>query len=88
MNRPGVEDNQDVLVGDLNTILGRKDCDIIYPIENGKVTDWDMMEKIWDHCFDQGLQCDPSGQRVLLTETPKNPKLNREMMAELMFEYY
>lgn len=47
-----------------------------------------MMEKLWDHCFLNELKFDPSGMRVLLTEKPKNPRKNREMMAELMFEYF
>jgi actin-related protein len=58
-----------------------------YPIEHGIVTDWENMEHIWHHTFDQ-LRVDPSDRNVLLTEAPRNPKRNREKMAEIMFETF
>jgi actin len=58
-----------------------------YPIEHGIVTDWNMMEKIWSHTFDH-LRVDADDRNVLLTEAPRNPKRNREKMAEIMFETF
>lgn len=58
-----------------------------YPIEHGIVTDWDSMEKIWDHTFEQ-LRVEPETRNVLLTEAPRNPRKNREKMAEIMFETF
>jgi len=48
-----------------------------YPVEHGIVTNWDDMEKIWNHCFYNELRIDPEEQPVMLTEAPLNPKVNR-----------
>eukprot|EP00656_Telonema_subtile_P038352 TRINITY_DN430_c0_g3_i2.p1 TRINITY_DN430_c0_g3~~TRINITY_DN430_c0_g3_i2.p1 ORF type:complete len:393 (-),score=84.47 TRINITY_DN430_c0_g3_i2:594-1772(-) len=74
---------------------------LIAPMEMGIVTDWDVMEKVWRHTFDNELriivgaeaeaeaedeQADVAG--VLLTEAPLNPQGNRERTAEIMFESF
>jgi len=59
-----------------------------YPIESGIITEWDMMEKVWDYCFSNELRCDPTEHKVMLTEAPNNPKSNREKMTQLMFETF
>ncbi|XP_021373964.1 actin-2-like isoform X3 [Mizuhopecten yessoensis] len=59
--------------------------DIRRPIERGIVTDWDVMEKIWHHVFED-LRTVPSENNVLLSEPPMNPKSNREKMAQIMFD--
>lgn len=61
---------------------------INYPIEHGTVIEWDGMEKIWDYTFKSQLRVDPTGRKVLLTEAPQNPKINREKMLEIMFENF
>jgi actin len=61
---------------------------LMYPIESGIVTDWPLMEKVWEHCFTNELRVDPSEHKVLLTEAPLNPKVNREKMTSLMFETF
>lgn len=59
-----------------------------YPIESGIVTNWNDMEKVWSYCFSNELRMDPSDHKVLLTEAPMNPKVNREKMTSLMFETF
>ena len=59
-----------------------------YPIEHGIVTDWNDMEKIWDHTFTNELRVTPEEHNVMLTEAPINPKHNREKMAQIMFETF
>lgn len=59
-----------------------------YPIESGIVTNWEDMEKVWSYCFSNELRIEPSEHRVLLTEAPMNPKVNREKMTSIMFETF
>lgn len=61
---------------------------LTYPMENGVVTSWDNMEKIWRYLYEHELGVKPSEGPVLLTETPLNPPSHREKMAELMFESF
>lgn len=57
-----------------------------HPVEHGRVTDWNTMMVILEHAFTQQLRLDPTLHPVLLAECPLNPKRNREMAREIMFE--
>merc|ERR1711935_991629 len=67
-----------------------------YPLEHGVIQNWDDMEKIWKHTFDNELRivlgADDEAEEdvagVLLTEAPMNPKENRERMTQIMFETF
>ncbi|EPB73931.1 Actin [Ancylostoma ceylanicum] len=61
---------------------------IKYPIEHGIVTNWDDMERVWQHVFANELRVSPSEHAVLLTEAPLNPRANRERMTQIMFESF
>jgi actin-related protein len=61
---------------------------LTYPIENGIVTNWEDMEKIWHHAFYNELRVAPEEHHVLLTEPPLNPQQNREKMLVLMFDQF
>lgn len=58
------------------------------PIEYGIVTHWDGMEKVWDYTFNKKLEISSSEHPVLLTEPPTNPQVNKEKMAQTMFETF
>ncbi|KAA8583410.1 hypothetical protein FQN60_015956, partial [Etheostoma spectabile] len=58
-----------------------------HPIKNGIIRNWDEMEKIWHHTFQQ-LCVDPDEHPVLLTEAAMNPLENRQRMVEIMFECF
>merc|ERR1712167_243567 len=63
-----------------------------YPLEHGIVQNWDDMEKVWRHTFDNELrmvvgddnEADEDCCGVLLTEAPMNPKDNRERMTQII----
>nr|ADH43034.1 Actin [uncultured SAR11 cluster alpha proteobacterium H17925_45G17] len=57
------------------------------PIEHGMVTDWENMEVLWRHVFENSLGVS-SCSGALMTEPPLNPKDNRERMTQMMFESF
>eukprot|EP01016_Furgasonia_blochmanni_P034761 TRINITY_DN3786_c0_g1_i1.p1 TRINITY_DN3786_c0_g1~~TRINITY_DN3786_c0_g1_i1.p1 ORF type:complete len:368 (-),score=109.24 TRINITY_DN3786_c0_g1_i1:261-1307(-) len=61
---------------------------IRYPSEYGVVKDWDAMEAVWTHCYFNELREDPDARRVLITESPFNPRANREKTLEIFFEKF
>lgn len=61
---------------------------IKYPLEHGIVTDWDDMERIWTHVYEQELKTLSEEHPVLLTEPPLNPRQNREIAAQVLFEQF
>ncbi|XP_018671023.2 actin-1 [Ciona intestinalis] len=58
------------------------------PIQRGIVTNWTEMEKVWHHVFYNELKVGPERHHVLITDAPSNPMVNREKMAEIMFESF
>ena len=58
-----------------------------YPIEHGVITNWDDMELLWRHIFDE-LKVSPKEHPILLTEPPLNPYSNRLKMADIFFEKF
>jgi actin len=61
---------------------------ISHPLENGIVTNWDDMKKIWSHTFHNELRIDPAAQPVMLIDSALNVKANREKMVKIMFETF
>lgn len=59
-----------------------------YPIVHGIVANWDNMEKYWQRCIFEYLNCDPEEHYFLLTEPPLNTPENREYTAEIFFETF
>ncbi|ESL09674.1 actin 2 [Trypanosoma rangeli SC58] len=77
--------NPRVYVGD--EALQEKGLGYFYPIEHGIVLDWDQMERVWRHAYEQ-LRVPAERQAMLMTEVPLNPTANREKMAEVLFESF
>jgi len=59
-----------------------------YPIEHGIITNWDDMEKVWHHTFNNELRISPDESPILHSEAPLNPKANREKMTQISFETF
>ncbi|KAH7296197.1 hypothetical protein KP509_26G012800 [Ceratopteris richardii] len=62
--------------------------DLRYPIEGGLISNWQDMEKIWHHTFENELHVVPEERPVLLTDIPLYSKLHREKMAHIMFDSF
>jgi actin-related protein len=78
-------DNKDIFIGS-EAEAKRGILTLKYPIGHGIIENWDDMKSIWEHCFRNELRVDPAEHKVLLTEAPMNPKINRERMITMMFE--
>ena len=61
---------------------------LIYPVKNGIVENWDLMEKYWYKSIYDYLKCDPEEHIFFLTEPTMNPPENRENMGEIFFETF
>merc|ERR1712188_280968 len=55
-----------------------------YPLEHGIVQNWEDMEKVWRHTFDNELRMVVGDD----AEAAMNPKDNRERMTQIMFETF
>jgi actin-related protein len=55
------------------------------PIQDGTIVNWDDVEKLWRHAFEL-MKTNPEDHSVLLSEPFFNPKLNRELTAQILFE--
>lgn len=58
-----------------------------YPIEHGIIQNWDDMEQLWRHVFDE-LKVSAKEHPILLTEPPLNPYSNRVKTADIFFEKF
>ncbi|GFS32400.1 actin-related protein 4 [Actinidia rufa] len=66
----------------------RDHMEVLSPIRDGVVADWDIVESIWDHAFRDCLLIDPKEHPMLLAEPSSNSQQQREKTAELMFDKY
>jgi centractin len=60
---------------------------LTYPIEHGVIVNWDDMEALWRHVYDE-LKASSKEHPVLLTEPPLNPYENRIKTADIFFEKF
>jgi len=68
-----------------NAITKRSILNVTSAVENGYIKDFDAMEKIWLHAF-QDLGVDPEETPVVLSDTPLYSNSTREKMTSIMFE--
>lgn len=80
--------NRKLYVGSQALGYRRDHMEVLSPIKDGVVVDWDIVDSIWDHAFRERLLIDPTEHPMLLAEPSSNSPQQRERTAELMFEKY
>jgi actin-related protein 3 len=83
-------DEYNYYIGDqaINKAKESKNHKLTYPMQDGIVESWDLMEKYWHQSIYDYLKCDPQEHYFVLTEPPMNPPENRENIAEIFFETF
>jgi len=66
----------------------RHSLDCAYPVEEGRVKNWDDMMHLWNYTFYDKLAINPGDHKILLTEPPMNPVKERQQLVTTMFETY
>ncbi|KAJ5730255.1 uncharacterized protein N7483_004763 [Penicillium malachiteum] len=61
---------------------------LINLIQNGTVTDWDALFKIYHYAFYKGLNVATEEHPILLAESPFTSQADREKVVKLMFETF
>ena len=72
----------------INQAKTSKKHTLTYPMQDGIIESWDLMEKYWHQSLYDYLKCDPQEHNFVLTEPPMNPPENRENIAEIFFETF
>ena len=54
------------------------------PVQRGIIVNFDSIQKIFEHLFNNELRVSPEEHKIIITESPKNPKRNREAIVKLM----
>ncbi|RZB95175.1 Actin-related protein 4 [Glycine soja] len=75
-------------VGSQSLGYRRDHMEVLSPLKNGVVVDWNIVDNIWDHALRECLLVDPKERPMLLAEPCSNTQEQRERAAELMFEKY
>jgi len=83
----GMGTDKEFYVGD-DAIAKRGVLDLTYPVDSGIINNWEDMERVWEHLYNNCLRQESSSAGVHLTEAPKNPTVNREKMAQIFFESF
>ncbi|XP_067410506.1 actin-like protein 9 [Emydura macquarii macquarii] len=60
--------------------------EIIEPVRNGIIIDWEAAEVLWRHMFYHDLKVPPEEHALLMSDPPLSPTTNREKMVEVVFE--
>lgn len=78
-------DQLDIFVGEEALNKGGT-LQLVSPIQNGKIIDFESIELIWKHIFYNELLAEPKKHPVIVTEAPFADYDNREKMAQILFD--
>lgn len=80
--------SKEVLIGDEARLSeSSKDSTVSFPVKGGEVENWEDFEKIVEYAFKKkGVQ--PSEHKVLISESPFNPKEKRDKLLKLFKEKF
>ncbi|GAY58093.1 hypothetical protein CUMW_184420 [Citrus unshiu] len=65
-------------VGTQSLGFRRDHMEVLSPLKDGVVVDWDIVDSIWDHAFRECLLIDPKEHPMLLAEPSSNTQQQRE----------
>lgn len=82
------ESKRKFFVGQSSLYYRRDEMEVVSPINDGLVEDWDMMQSIWDYGLKERLMVDPKEHPILLAEPSFNPDDKREKAVQILFEKY
>ncbi|XP_030047946.1 actin-like protein 7B [Microcaecilia unicolor] len=60
----------------------------VNPLKHGIVVDWSCVQDIWEYIFYKEMKILPEEHAALVSDSPLNPTINREIYAEMMFEIF
>ncbi|KAI0301802.1 actin-related protein Arp4p [Multifurca ochricompacta] len=75
-------------IGQHGPSVWREDMQIGNPMNEGLITDFKPIPSLIRHALKDVLHCKPEDHPILVTEPAWNTSLNRERMAEIMFEEF
>lgn len=87
---PGViigTEHRDSFIGE-DAQLRRGVLNMTYPMVHGKVENWDDIEKVWAHAFQNELRVATDEHPVFLIEASLNSDDNKEKIVQIMFEKF
>ena len=72
-----------------NKALTNGTClDLNYPILNGKIQDFDDLEKLWSYIFTNELKVKPESHNILISESLFSSNSDRDKIAQIMYEKF
>ena len=82
----------DIAIDKCNYKIGQKAfskrglLNMVAPIQNRRIVDFEAMEKLWHHSIYEALKTTPDDNSVLLTESCEYSDEDRKKIAEIFFE--
>ncbi|RKP00351.1 hypothetical protein CXG81DRAFT_13336, partial [Caulochytrium protostelioides] len=66
----------------------RPEMEVVAPVQNGVITDWDAYAGLWDWIYDTQLRLDPREHPLLLSEAALAPRADHATLMQLAFEQF